>query len=149
MQKNSSTWIIIANSNNAHICEKISGKESNLNPIYELEARSTDDFICEKPDQGSNGMGNGTHAMEPHSDPKEVERLNFARIISKLLNEANSKNGFQKLIIIASPKMLGVLCKILDKQIIDKLVLKLPKNIAGLKPFDLEKYLSKKSIYLL
>jgi protein required for attachment to host cells len=143
------TWIVIANSNNAHISKKVSGRKSDLIPLHELEARSSSDFICEKPDQGSNGMGNSTHAMEPHSDPKEVERLYFAKDISKLLNEATAKNSFQKLVVIASPKMLGILCKVLDQSVIDKLALKLPKNIVGMKIFDLEKYLSKKSISLL
>ena len=87
-------------------------------------------------------MGFGIrHAIEPHTDPKEVEQQHFAHEVVSFIDHAFKQNEFEDLILIAPPKMLGVLNNDLDDQLLKRVVKKIDKNITEMKINELEEYL--------
>ena len=55
------------------------------------------------------------HFFHPHTDSKEIERVEFSKRISDIIKEKINGNNFSELIIIAAPKMLSLMRKSLAK----------------------------------
>lgn len=56
-------------------------------------------------------QGSPSHLFDPRSDPKEVERDQFAADVLKKLKSCTNNQTYKGYIIAAEPKMLGVLRK--------------------------------------
>ena len=87
--------------------------------------------------------GHGRNVLSKHVDPKEHEIKQFAKEINEFLKNLESKNGFDQLIIIAAPKLLGTLKKQLNSSIKKLITYELNKNIAKLSAAQIRSYLPK------
>jgi protein required for attachment to host cells len=99
----------------------------------------------DKPGRTFDSFGSGRHAIEPHTDIKDVERQHFAHEISHFLCESVNCDQYDELILIAPHKMLNFLFEALDKKTQLKVSHKVHKNITEFHPHDLRKYLSDKA----
>jgi protein required for attachment to host cells len=61
-------------------------------------------------------------SFAPHSQPKEKEKMKFAKLIANEINLSKERNLFHSLIIAADPKMLGLVKAELHSNV--KLILK-------------------------
>lgn len=138
MNKNTITWVVVADAHSARIFSKI--KKEPLALIHQLSADL--DFEHKKPGRTFNSTGSLRHAVEPHTDPKDVEKQHFVEKIIPILKSASNNNEFEDLILVASPKMLGILGNNLGEQLTKKLVAKLDKNITSMKDGEIEDYLN-------
>jgi protein required for attachment to host cells len=81
-------------------------------------------------------------AYDTHGDYKEMEREDFSKKLSSILYSEKFKNGgFEELVIIAEPKMLGALRRNLDPQVFDLVSREIPKDLSDAEEKDIEKYL--------
>lgn len=108
------TWIVLADGKHARIYERLA-------PSAKLRAVLAQDLVAEDEhgfarDLGTDrpgrafDPGSGTpHAMEPRSDPHERSKAAFAKRVAALLDEAVEKKRCANLVLIAPPKMLGIL----------------------------------------
>lgn len=135
------TWIASINSHAAKFFERTEAETSDPKLVLELAAEL--DSNHEKPGRTFNSVGSVRHGIEPHTDRRDVEKQKFAEQISKSLTNAEKENCFGKLILLASPKMLGILDKILDKKVQSKIISKSAINVTGLDAHGIRKYLER------
>lgn len=60
-------------------------------------------------------MGVSGHFYVPHTDMKDVEKESFARILSHEIYKRMGNGTFDELILVAEPKMLGLIRKNLNQ----------------------------------
>lgn len=133
--------LVIADSHEAKIFEKIGDKNFDLHLVSKLEAELDSDH--EKPGRTFNSSGSVRHAIEPHTDRRQVEKHKFAEKISHTLIELEKVNRFDGLIILASHKMLAELDHVLSDQLKHKITHRLAKDLIDFTTTDLKEYLEK------
>jgi protein required for attachment to host cells len=80
-------------------------------------------------------------AYSPATDAKEVEIINFSREIAHDLNQRRNANEFQKLVLIASPHMYGLLSQHLDKHVMNLVSNHIQKDLMHMKEHELLEFL--------
>ena len=133
------TYIIVADSHSARIFSKLN-KKSPLELLHQLVA-DLDLKEHKKPTKTYSNDGTLRHGVEPHTDPREVEKQHFAHEIINFIDHALKQNEFEDLILVAPPKMLGFLSNDLGEQLSKRVIKKIDKNITEMKIDELEKYL--------
>jgi len=119
-------WIAVIGSHKAYFFEKTNKPKLSL--IQEIIADLDEEH--NKPGRTFDSMGSARHGIEPHTDRREVERQDFSAKILEILCEGSRQNKFEKFILIADPKMLGIINHHLDKHLAAKLEKSFPKNFA-------------------
>lgn len=140
MRKLIVTWIIIADSHKALLFKKTNEQTSEPTLIHTLEAQL--DIFHSHPGRTFNSTGNLRHAVEPHTDPRELEKLDFAHDIYEMLDDVNKHSQLDNLVIIAPPKLIGMIDNDLDKQIHKKLTHKVSKDIMNLQIHEMQAYIN-------
>ncbi|MBM2830763.1 MAG: host cell attachment-required protein, partial [Gammaproteobacteria bacterium] len=114
------TFVIVADAGRARIFKT----ETNLGNLTESEdfihseSRLTNrELGADVPGRSPNQQG----SLEPRTFPKEHEEQTFAKQLGKHLKEIHNKRHFDELILVASPKFLGMLRNELHAPL-DKLV---------------------------
>lgn len=136
------TFVIVADGGRARIFKT----ESNLNNLAELEdfihseSRLTNrELGADAPVQSPNQHG----SLQPHILPKEHEEQMFAKQLGKHLKEIHNKRHYDELILVASPRFLGMLRNELHAPL-DKLVTRsIDKDLITLSVNELIEYLKK------
>jgi len=82
-------------------------------------------------------------AYSPHTNAKEVEINNFSREIADDLNQRRNANGFEKLILIASPHMYGLISHHLNKHVMNLITNHIQKDLMYMKEHELLDFLKK------
>lgn len=83
------------------------------------------------------------HKFEPHTNKSKQEALNFARDISDFLEQIETADVFDKLVVIAPPKMLGDLRSSFSELLKKRIVGEVDKDLTKLNNQDFEKALKK------
>lgn len=138
--KQNTIWIAIIDSHHAKIFE--APKNENLVLIKEMILETEPN-----PKQGRSfdSFGEGRHAIEPHTEFKNVERQHFASQIDEFLEESLKQNKFDNLILVCPHKMAEFLNEKLSAKIKEKIVHKLHKNISEFNPTEIKEYLHKQN----
>lgn len=133
-------WILVADSSRARIFsmtdpdEMWTFVEEHDRPKARLRASELHSDRGGRTAARSSGM---PAAMEPHTDPTEVEAEKFARDLSDVLEHARTQHAWKRLVIAAPPKFLGMLRNALDEDT-EKLVEKsFAKELTTLSEHDL------------
>ena len=69
--------------------------------------------------------------MEPNTGVKEEQRRRFVKDIVERLRTRHIKNGFDKLVLLAAPAVLGVIRKTLTADLEKTVVKQIPKDVIG------------------
>lgn len=69
------------------------------------------------------------HMAEPHIDARQEVKDHFARTIAERLNRAKLDKLYDRLVLIAPPKMLGEIKKYLEKRVLKQIVAEMPKDL--------------------
>lgn len=112
------TWILIANAHRARVLEQHGSQKllTELEGFVYPKARATSTGDV----SGDAGKGHGRTAhhgtqFEPHTEPQDKQRLEFARELASYLNEAANSQTFSELNLIATGPMLGTLRPLLNR----------------------------------
>jgi protein required for attachment to host cells len=97
--------------------------------VFEHENPPTREQGTDRPTRGQIGMGNPRSAIEP-TDWQQLNEDRFATEIADKLYKLAHANRFQRLFIVAPPKVLGTLRKSLHKEVIDRIHAEIPKELA-------------------
>jgi len=140
-------WIVAADSSKARIFKAVPGKKlEELETLTHPEGRMSErDMASDRPGLTMERGGERRHGLEPSTDPKRQEAINFSRIVAGSLDKARSLQKFQELIIVAAPAFLGMLREQLSKQVEQAIVREISKNISALSPEDIQEHLRKES----
>ena len=87
--------------------------------------------------------GSAHHKFEPSENASTYQKMIFTNDISNFLEKIEKENTFDKIIIIAPPKMLGDLRKILSPHVKDRIVAEFDKDLTKLNDNDFKAALQK------
>ena len=133
-------WVVAADFGKARIFSADTAigalieQETFVNPearVKEAELRS------DRPGRNNASVGSGRSAMEEAVEPKEQERIRFARLIADRIEQGRVANAFERLVLVAPPVFLGLLRDSLDPPARSQVSLELHKDYVRLNPKEL------------
>jgi protein required for attachment to host cells len=80
-------------------------------------------------------------AYSPHTEPKEVEVINFSKEIAEDLNQRRNMKEFEQLILIAPPHMYGLITQHLNKHVASLVINHIQKDLMHMKEHELLNFL--------
>jgi protein required for attachment to host cells len=141
------TWIVTADAGRAriyserHPAQALTEIEDMVNTATRMRTseKYTDRLGPTSAGQSIHNTGGATpnKAYEPPTTPEEQESIAFAKDIASFLLKAQQERGFQKLIVIAAPKFLGVLRMVLDPRLKQLVKLEINKDYTNSSPQQL------------
>ena len=138
------TWILSANRSSASLFESDwPGKSMRrIQDIPHPQGRMQNkDIDTDKPGRVFDSFGEGRHSTSPKQEPTEHIAQQFALDLAELLNKGRLTNAYDKLVLIAEPKFLGVLRAALDKNTESLVIQTVNKELLDVKEEDLAEYL--------
>ena len=140
----SKIWVVVADEAKARILSTSKSTE----PLVEIQSFSSpeaydreQDLVSDKPGKGSNGSGEGKHAMDEKHTHKEQYALRFAKELGNLLEKNQQSKTYVKLIIVAAPRFLGLLRKELSKGVNELVSLEIDKDLTMMEPQAIREHL--------
>lgn len=104
-----------------------------LMPVEKMlwHAASTDTYELGRDRLGRvvESVGSARHMSQPHIEVKEEVKLQLAKTIAEHINKAHASKAFDRLILVAPPRMLGYLRDQLDKKVMKAVIAELVKDI--------------------
>jgi len=111
------TWIVVAHRAGARIFAH-KGRTSGLQLVEEIahpEGRLRNrDIDADEPGRTHDRFGAHRHAVTPEHSAVERETERFAKTVAEHLEHGRTDHRFQKLALVAEPRLLGVLRDKLD-----------------------------------
>lgn len=142
------TWIVVADASRARFFEMLDAKatlrelEDLVNPAGRQNERDL------RTDGHGRYYGRGEqmqgHAAVPNTDPVTHELQLFAKRIGKHLEHGRNQHRFERLCIIAAPKVLGLIRQHLDKTTRTLVTEELDKDISNLDERAVQEYVRQK-----
>ena len=137
-------WIVVADAARARILSAVD-PSSALRPVEQLvspASRMHDrDLTSDKPGRALNSTGKGRHATSGPKTAKEQIAISFAREVADHLDKGRIDNQFERLVIVADPKFLGLLMKSLSDPSKKLVSLKIDKDLSKLSEKELRDHL--------
>ncbi|MCX7629182.1 MAG: host attachment protein [Geminicoccaceae bacterium] len=142
---NRTMWVVVADGARARIFQgdpRVGGLELVMPELLGRGREKGCELLADRPGRSvdSSHVGN-RHAMEPSTDPKEVEKLRFARELAEKLEEANNAGRFARLMLVAPPKMMGELRELLSERVKEKVVREVEKDLTWVSVHELPEHL--------
>jgi protein required for attachment to host cells len=112
--KKTTTWIVVTDGSKATIFTS----HDNSHELELYKSLESEDARAHSGDLGSEKSHGVTERNRPGSrvDLNAKEKFNFATNLADMLNQAAFHNHYHQLILIASPKFLGDLRELINKQ---------------------------------
>ncbi len=113
------TWVVVADSAAARLFRAPSptGPLEEFETYAHAEGRAhARDLVSDDQGRAFDSVGQGRHAMEPRVDPREQERIGFARMLAERVRSARSKGEVGRVFLVAPPEFLGHLRGNLDSE---------------------------------
>ncbi|HAT9777352.1 TPA: host attachment protein [Legionella pneumophila subsp. pneumophila] len=142
MENKHVTWLVVFDSTICRIYDYCKNQLILIKEIQHPENKLRDiDITSDKPGRyQSGGYVHGTYSQE--SDPKEIKIENFSREISSILEHGRKTHAYEKLVLVASPHMNGLLLKHINKQLEDLIIHNIEKDLVHLTENNLLVYLN-------
>ena len=106
------TWILVAHRTGAALYES-RGPGAPLTPLEEMENPAgrlkSSEIESDRPGRAYDRMGGGRHAMSSEQSPAEHIEQVFASQLIDRLERGRLDHAFDRLVMVASPKLLGKL----------------------------------------
>lgn len=142
---NRTMWVVVADGARARIFEGDPKVGALAQVMPELVGRGREkgsDLLADRPGRSVDSSHVGDrHAMEPPTDPKEVEKQRFARELASTLETASNEGRFARLMLVAPPKMLGELRDVLPEKVKEKIVKEVDKDLTWVSVHELPGHL--------
>jgi protein required for attachment to host cells len=104
------TWILVADGARARILMN-EGPGKGLRPAvdgeFTHELPPTRDLGSDRPGRLQARGQSARDAITPHVDWHQFEKTKFGKEMAKLLDDAVDRNAFDRLVLVAPPRMLG------------------------------------------
>lgn len=125
-------WLLVADEGRAalYAAESPTGPLTELRDFIGAENRLQDqDLVTDRPGRSFDSGGEGRHALEPSTQPGEVEAQRFAKELAEALDQARTEQRFEMLGLVAPPAFLGLLRKSLTDETARLVVLEIDKDL--------------------
>lgn len=138
-----STWVVVANSCEAKLFTV--SKFPSITLIEKLEHPESklhdQDLVSNKPGRNFQSTNTMRHAYSPETDPKRQEIELFAKQVADHLTSNHQQNAFQRLYLIASPAVLGMLRTHFSRSLQECIVKEISKDLINHTDQEIEKHL--------
>ena len=147
------TWILIADGARARLLGQ-DRKSRTFKPTFEQEffgiRAQSRELASDRPGRAFDSAGrgqvgdaasHGRHGMEPSTDPHRQAEYEFARELSEHLEKAANEHRFDRLVLVAAPRILGDLRALLPKTVQERTVAEVNKDLTKIPTRDLGKHL--------
>lgn len=138
------TWILLANSSCARVCES-DGPKRPLREVADFEHAESrmheQDLTSDLPGRAFDSVGGGRHAMGQSVEPKQQHAIQFAKQLVDYLEAARNEAAFGCLYVIAAPAFLGLLRQHFSASLASLVTGEVDKDLTSLKLGELEQYL--------
>lgn len=142
--KKTTTWVVVADGAHAKFFAN-EGPSRGLVEIPNLELSQerhrTSDMVSDKRGRYSNEAGGGRHAFDPKEDLQHHVEHSFATKIIHELDQAAERKEFDRLVLVAPPKMLGEMRAVLPKRLKSKLAADLDRDLVRATAAELVEHL--------
>lgn len=124
--------ILVAESARARLFAS-DGRRSSLSEVEDLthsESRlQASELTSDLPGRVFDSAGQGRHAMEEAVDPKRREAEAFAKLLADRLESSRRAGEFERLVLVAAPRFLGMLRGNLSDPTRDCIAREVSKNL--------------------
>lgn len=134
-------WLVIADGEKALFLRN-DGDEKfpNLTVFREMEQDNpaTRDQAADRPGRLNDAGGQHRSAVQ-ETDWHKIEKERFAKEVAERLYKQAHKGNFSEIILVAAPHVLGDLRKQLHKEVEDKVIAEIPKDLTKHPVHEIEK----------
>jgi protein required for attachment to host cells len=136
----SNHWIVVADAAHARIfesdelMEKMTEIESRIHPESRLKIG---ELMSDGRGSTQARPGDARSAMDPQTDRHQVEVEKFAHELAKHLTEGSSRRAFDRLVLVAPPRFLGLLRAELTPELQRKVVAEIRRDWAQRPPHEI------------
>lgn len=127
------TWVVVADGEKAMLLRNLTGP---ADPQLELVSQTRQQDVEEtkqrsdRPGRRTDGGPQQKSAME-ESDPRDLAKHRFARDLSETLYNHVQKKDFERVILVASPQILGSLRADMHPEVANRVVAEVPKTLTN------------------
>ncbi len=139
------TWILIANGTRARLVLNDGpghGIKALKGLAFGTEAVSAKDLTGDRQGRVSDSAGPGRHALESKHHPEDLHRQQFLREVVDAIAAKYNAGEFDRLIVVASPKVMGELRAFIPDEIQQTITAEVAKDLTHLENDELIKHLS-------
>lgn len=138
------TWILLADAAHAKVLEYCGpGRclQQVDGAVFTHGHAPSRDLKSSRPGRAYSSTGATRHAFTSHTDPHTFEKYKFSRELMRFLNVHAQQNSYDRLIMVAPPKMLGDFRRILPKETHIKLYKEVAKDLVSIPIHELPAHL--------
>ena len=145
MERNSLTWVLVADGSNARFFE-VGGHGEPLKEVRHEQASrdQTRNIVSDRQGRRSSADRTGHHAMDAQTNPQRHAEHEFARHLCRILDDEAASGSYDRLVLAAAPRTLGDLRDMLSSNVRKKVEAEFDKDLIHTSPRDLAHYLSDK-----
>ena len=143
--KKTVTWILIADAGHAHVARNDGpGQGVRLldRPRFDVVVPPGRELLADRPGRSHESVGGARHAMEPPTDPREVEKLKFLRQVAETMGREATAGRYDRLVVVAPPRALGELRQLLPAAARRRVSGELAKDLTHVAERDLAGHLA-------
>jgi protein required for attachment to host cells len=141
--KHPRTWYVITDGGRARILQKRDEQDA-FDTRREFVSpdihRHTHELGVERPGRTHESANSARHAVQPRGDLHRAEKRSFVDEVAKALNEANTRDEFDRLVLVAPAHALGELNHAVDAPTRRKIGAQLQKDLTNVPDADLAKH---------
>jgi len=136
-------WVLVADSGYARIFE-LQRDPAEFRQVQELVSETRHKTSREMTSDASGRVtdvhgGPSSHTMQPRSDAHDLAEEAFSRMLVKKLEQAATRNAFDRLVIFADPKTLGRLRQHMSKALSARIADEVNRDLVALPQDSLER----------
>ncbi|GLQ18990.1 host attachment protein [Maritalea porphyrae] len=109
--------------------------------VLEREHLRAQDIQSDAPGRTFASQGDGRSAMAPRTEPTEKAQADFAASICAQLQKDEKNDEYQRLVIVASPSLMGDLRKAMPDAVAKKVEHEISKDLTHIPPSEIGKHL--------
>ena len=146
--KHSKTWYVVTDGGRARILQKREAQDAfdTHREFVSADVHShTHELGAERPGRTHESASSAHHALQPREDLHRADKRNFVHEVATALNEANTRDEFDRLILVAPAHALGDLNHALDAPTRRKIAAQLQKDLTNVPNTDLTKHFANRS----
>lgn len=140
------TWVLVADRSRARLFTVTDTTDLvEIESMLNLEARApARELVNDELPSTHESFGLRRSRIEPHTTLKEKIAHRFAREIREVLERGRVEHRYERLIIAAPAKFLGVLNECFSKPLRECIVLELNRNLTTISPAKIHEFVPKK-----
>jgi protein required for attachment to host cells len=135
------TWVVVADSEKVLFLRNLTDQQDPNFEVTDVEAQdnpSDREQSANRPGRMHDG-GPGHKSAMDDTDWHELAKERFAKDLADMLYADAHKGAFEKLVLVASPQVLGVLREEMHQEVASKVVAEISKTLTNHTVNDIEK----------